>query len=562
MVYVRTPYLRQTVNSKQLVVNGKPFLMLAGELQNSSFSSAEYMKDYWNTLTTININTVLGSVSWEQIEPTEGNFDFKSLDQVLLDARSHGLHVVLLWFGSFKNGLSTYTPPWVKKDSRRFPRMKLRGADGGLKTGDVLTIFGTEAQKADAKAFKALMQHLREIDGEHSTVIMVQVENETGVLGDSRDHSELAEKRFSSPLPEEFHDFLKREWSGFTDAFQRNLEELRQRPLHKSMTWNDLPGNPKRIDELFMAYHYSLYLEEVASAGKSVYPLPLYTNVWQNYMDSDADTNTPPIAGGGSDPGDYPSGGGVVDVLDVWQAFAPSLDLIAPDVYLNDYATSCRKYRHNSQPLFIPEQRRDEYGALRIWTAFGSYGCLGTSPFGCETVDPMQSPFRKHYGLLAKMSHHVLAAQAKGNASVGFFFDELTSEGSDPSSKVNATFGDWDLLIERSFVFGRPSQGSGMVIHTGGDRFLLLGWGFQVIFKHKSSKAHFNGILRFEEVEVDDAKTGALRTVRLLNGDETQSGKYVIMPSENPDYGGFPISVTIPARTGVAMCEPYALCDD
>jgi len=438
----------------------------------------------------------------------------------------------------------------------------MRGADGKLTTGDVLTIFGTEAQKADAEAFKTLMQHLKDLDEEHSTVVMVQVENEVGCLGDSRDRSELAEARFSAPLPDEFCDFLSRDWSGFNDTFQRNLGELRQFTVHKGMTWKDLPGNSKRIDELFMAFFYAQYVDGIAAAGRSVYPLPLYTNVWQNIIDSDTDTNLPPIVGGGSDPGDYPSGGGVIDVLDVWQAFTPSLEFIAPDIYLNDYATSCRKYRHNDQPLFIPEQRRDEYGALRIWNAFGSHACLGTSPFGCETVDPMQSPFRKHYGLLAKVQHHILTAQAKGNASVGFFFDEIAADGSDPSPKVTATFGDWNLLIERSFVFGRPSAGLGMVIWTGDDNFLLMGWGFQVIFKHKSPEAHFNGILRFEEVEVENVKTGQLRTVRLLNGDETQSGKFAIMPSENPDYGEFPISITIPARTGIAVCQPYALFDE
>ncbi|KAH0272453.1 glycoside hydrolase, partial [Aureobasidium melanogenum] len=556
------PHLRQTAMSKQLIVKGKPFLMLAGELQNSSFSSPEYMQDVWTKLTTMNMNTVLGSVSWEQIEPTEGNFDFEALDQVLLDARKHGLHVVLLWFGSFKNGLSTYTPPWVKQNPKRFSRMKLRTADGRLATSDILTIFGTEARKADAKAFKTLMQHLKDFDEEHSTVIMVQVENEVGCLGDSRDRSEGAEAAFAAPLPDEVRDFLGGDWSSFTNAFQRNLGELRQCSLHKDMTWKDLPGDFARIDELFMAYHYAKYLDEIAAVGKSVYALPLYTNVWQNVIDSDTDSKTPPIAGGGSEPGDYPSGGGVIDVLDIWQAFAPSLDFIAPDIYLNDYATSCRLYRHNNQPLFIPEQRRDEYGALRIWTAFGSHACIGTSPFGCETVDPMTSPFRKHYGLLNKMRYHILSAQAQENTSIGFFFDELSADGSDPSPRITTTFGDWNLLIERSFVFGHPSSSSGMILHTSPNTFLLIGWGFQVSFKHRSSKAHFNGILRFEEMDVDDAKTGSLRKVRLLNGDETQSGKVAVMPSEEPDYGGYPISITIPARTGIAMCQPYALFDD
>ena len=457
-------------------------------------------------------------------------------------------------------GLSTYEPPWVKRDPKRFPRVKLQDKDGDRTTADILTLFGTEAQKNDAKAFKTLMQHLRDIDGEHATVIMVQVENEVGVLGDSRDRSDLAEECFASPLPVELHDFLAKDWSGFTDAFQHNLGELRQCSLTKGMTWGDLPGNSKRIDELSMAFHYAVYLEEVASAGKSVYPLPLYANVWQNYAGSDADANTPAIVGGGSDPGDYPSGGGVVDVLDVWQAFAPSLDFIAPDIYLNNYSRLCKEYRHNDQPLFIPEQRRDEYGALRIWAAIGSYGCLGCSPFGIDTVDPVQSLFRKHYGLLAKTSHLVLSAQAKGNVSIGLFFDELSPDGKDQSPKLQATFGDWNLQIERSFVFGRPSVGSEMVIHLENDQFLLLGWGFQVSYKHKSPDAHFSGILKFEEMDVDGGSR-ELRTVRLLNGDETRSGLFAIMPSEDPDYGGFPISVTIPARTGIAICQPYALFD-
>jgi hypothetical protein len=458
-------------------------------------------------------------------------------------------------------GLSTYTPSWIKKDPERFPRAKLRGTGGVSITADILTLFGSEAQKADAKAFKELMRHLREIDGDHSTVIMVQVENEVGLLGDSRDRSDLAEARWNSALPADMHDFLGKDWSGFTSAFQRNLGELRQQSLHKGMTWADLSGKSERIDELFMAYHYALYVEEVASAGKEAYPIPHFTNVWQNHLENDAEGDASSVAAGGSDPGDYPSGGGVVDILDVWQAFAPSLDLIAPDIYLNDYAYSCEQYRHNNQPLFIPEQRRDEYGALRIWTALGSHKCLGTSPFGIDTVEPAHSPFTRHYGLLAKMSRHVLAAQARDDASVGFFFDELATDGSDPSSKIQATFGEWDLTIERSFVFGRPSAGSGMVIHTEDDRFLLIGWGYQVTFKHSSPKAHFTGILDFREMDVDGKRTGELRTVRLLNGDETQSGKYVIMPTEDPDYGGFPISVTIPARTGIAMCQPYALFD-
>lgn len=104
MTMVQIPHLVATTASKQLVVKGKPFLMRAAELQNSSMTSAEYMDTVWQKLADMNINTILGCVTWEMIEPVEGTFDFEELDKVILGARKYGLHLVLLWFGSFKNG--------------------------------------------------------------------------------------------------------------------------------------------------------------------------------------------------------------------------------------------------------------------------------------------------------------------------------------------------------------------------------------------------------------------------------------------------------------------------
>ncbi|KAK5676106.1 hypothetical protein LTS10_011396 [Elasticomyces elasticus] len=555
---VHIPHLEANAVSKQLIVNGKPFLMLAGELQNSSLTSAKYMREAWPKLKAANINTLLGCVTWEQIEPTEGTFDFVQLNEVISDARSHDLHLVLLWFGSFKNGLSSYAPPWVKQDNKRFPRAKLRKAGGELKTADVISIFHNETKKCDARAFQKLMAHVKEVDEKHQTVIMVQVENETGLLGDSRDGGSAAEKCFQSGVPSELLDQLSSQWDSLRPELQKNLSTFNAKQA-KNASWTDTFGRGPQTDELFMAYHYAKYLEEVASAGKAAYPLPLYTNVWMNYVGNDADNDFPVVAGGGGTPGDYPSGGGVPDVIDIWQMFAPSLDFIAPDVYLNDYASSCAKYRHRKQPLFIPEQRRDEYGARRIWTAYGSYQALGTSPFGIDTLEAETNPIRQHYGLLASVSTHVLEAQ-RNNSSVGFFFDELTGvDGTiDTSPSVTAQFGPWKLTIQRSFVFGKPGPGSGMAIHKGGNQFLLLGWGFQVLFKHET--APYTSILRFEEKEVDP-ETQELKTLRMLNGDETRSGLFCIMPSSSPDYGGFPICVTIPARTAIAIAEPYALED-
>ncbi|KAJ5326844.1 hypothetical protein MYU51_001575 [Penicillium brevicompactum] len=558
LVSTQIPHLRKTDTGQQLVVNGQPFLSLAAELQNSSLTSAEYMDTAWQKLVDTNINTVLGCVTWEDIEPVEDQFNFSELDKVILGARKHGLHLVLLWFGSFKNGISTYVPPWVKTNTKRFPRAKLRKAGGLLQTGDVLSIFHEAGCQADAKAFSTLLSHIKDLDEAHSTVIMVQVENETGLLGDSRDGSASAEKHFNEPVPEDLVQFLAQDWEALHVDLKSNLDHFKTQDSPRG-TWEQVFGKNPHTDELFMAYHYARYLNKVASAGKEAYPIPLYTNVWQNYVGDDGDNDFPVVVGGGGAPGDYPSGGGTSNVLDIWQQFAPSLDFIAPDVYLNDYASSCRKYRHRNQPLFIPEQRRDEYGARRIWTAYGSYQAIGVSPFGIDTLEPDTNPFTRHYGLLNSVSRIVLDAQTRPNASVGFFFDELAADGSDSCKPVVKHWGGYEITIERCFVFGKAGPGAGMVIHLGGPRFLLIGWGFQVRARSLSSSSTFTGFLRFEEQTVSDKESGELRTLRVLNGDETRSGIFAMMPNEDPDYGGFPICVTIPARTMIAKLEVYSV---
>jgi hypothetical protein len=452
----------------------------------------------------------------------------------------------------------------VKKDNKRFPRMHLRKAGGRKEVADVVSIFHEEAKLADAKAFSTLMQHLKEVDGSY-TVLMVQVENEIGLLGDSRDGSKIADQVFESPVPAELLTFLSKEYDGLHADFKAKFPGLKSKlkePSRLTRSWESVFGRSSATDELFMAYHYAIYVDFVASAGRKKYGIPLYTNVWQNYVSDDADNAFPIVAGGGGEPGDYPSGGGVSNTLDVWRHFAPSLDFIAPDVYLNDYASSCAKYRHKNQPLFIPEQRRDEYGARRIWKAFGSYQAIGTSPFGVDTLEPKENPFTRHYKLLASVSKIILDAQAQPGSIVGFFFDELSADGSDPTPPTVAHFGDYEVKIERTFVFGKAGPGAGIIIHQGGEKFLLIGWGFQAVFKSRSPQSAFTGILSFIEKSVVDAEQGLLRTERILNGDETRSGKFCMMPNEDPDYGGFPICVTIPARTMIAEVEVYSLQDD
>ena len=531
--------------------------MLAAELHNSSLSDAEYMRTVWPNMKAMNINTLLGSVTWEMIEPVEGKFEFAELDKVILDARSHDLHLVLLWFGSFKNALSTYVPGWVKTDIKRFPRVHVSESGAVTRTEELLSPFNPRAWEADAKAFAALMRHLNEFDAKYSTVVMIQVENETGLLGDSRDRSKIANKLFKEAVPKELIQHLQAQGSSLHPEFHKRFPGFQTLTAGVS-TWEEAFGKGPDSDEMFMANAFSKYVGKVAEAGKKEYPIPFYTNVWLNFDDpSQLDLQgLPTTVGGGATAGVYPSGGAIGRTMDLWKFNTPALDFISPDLYFHDYEEVCRQYTHQNQPLFIPEQRRDEKGVRRVWLAYGSYAAMGCSPFGIDSVLEIDSPVTRHYGLLGSISKILLEKQATSPEDVmGFYFDEISETTTEKT--WTRTFGEFKVIIDRAFVFGKAGPGAGLIIHQGSGKFLLVGWGFNVSFKSTKAGATFTGILHAEEKTVD--KDGNLRTARVMNGDETRSGEFFIMPNEDPDYGGFPIAVTIPARTMIAECTAYSV---
>ncbi|KXT12691.1 hypothetical protein AC579_3268, partial [Pseudocercospora musae] len=528
-------------------------------IQNTRFSSAQNVRDVWPRLKAANLNTVFASVTWEQIEPIEWQFSFTEVDEMIKDARRNDLRMVLLWFGSFKNAQSTYAPAWVKRNTARFPQAEICTSAGEMKPSDAVSVFGHHAQLSDSKAFAALMQHLKEVDGQNHTVLMVQVENEVGILGDSRDRSRLAESIWRQAVPADFLQGLKRQWSELNATFQRNWTHLRMISPLEMMTWEDLAmGDPSLLDELFMAYHFARYLEKVAAAGKAEYNLPMYTNVWQNYAAQDRDTNISNVSGR---PGDYPSGGGVANVLDVWKIFAPSLDIIAPDIYLNDYASSCATYRHCNQTLLISQQRRDEYGARRIWQAYGSYKCIGTSPFGIDTfMTAEDNPFKRHYALIQRVQRFILTTQEiETQTGFGFYFDELADADNQRHDTWHHTFSHWDLKVERASWLPN-STGFGMIIQLDENQFLLIGWGYQVSFTTKRSGVQFTGIRRFDEMAVvAPFARGEMRTLRSMMNNQMPEGLCVaVMPGSTAISGG---GAMAPYGSGIALCEPYTLLE-
>src|SRR5436190_15882938 len=179
-----------------LLVDGQPYLMLGAQIHNSSAWPSE-LPAVWKSLAELHANTVEAPVYWEQVEPQPGKFTWDNLDLLVKGAREHNLHVVLLWFGTWKNGNMHYVPQWVKTDTKRFPRV-IR-ADG--EPIDVLSASSRSNRETDKAAFSALMRHLKVLDGVEHTVLMVQVENESGIIGSPRDFSPESNKEFSGQVP-------------------------------------------------------------------------------------------------------------------------------------------------------------------------------------------------------------------------------------------------------------------------------------------------------------------------------------------------------------------------
>jgi beta-galactosidase GanA len=221
--------------------------MLSGELHNSSASNAAYMEPIWDKLAGMHLNTVIATVSWELFEPVEGKFDYSLVDGIINSAKEHQLKLVLIWFGTWKNSWSTYAPEWVKSDLKRFPRMQIKFVG-----------FWQNTMKADISAFTALMKHIKEIDENEQTVIMMQVENETGVLNTSRDHSIIAETKFKSQVSEDLIKYLKLNKNSLIPQMKTILASTNK----LNGTWEEVFG--QSADEVFQAWYTATYVGKVA----------------------------------------------------------------------------------------------------------------------------------------------------------------------------------------------------------------------------------------------------------------------------------------------------------
>jgi Domain of unknown function (DUF5597)/Glycosyl hydrolases family 35 len=490
------PKLVQKDGRFALMVDGRPYLILGGQIHNSSAWPSE-LPQVWESMAALHANTVEAPVYWEQFEPTEGHFDFTNVDQIVQGARTHNLHVVLLWFGTWKNGNMHYVPAWVKTDTKRFARV-LR-PDG--EPIDVLSPLSRNTLDADKAAFVALVQHVKQIDSEQHTVLLFQVENEAGNIGSIRDNSAEANRMFGAAVP-----------SDLVAAAHKNAG-----------TWSQVFGAD--ADEMFQLYHQAKYINEIVAAGKAIFPIPYYINVWIDYPAPQTPQRQIEMPGIG-----YPSGGPVQRMVGLWRVLAPSIDMIGPDIYSDDsqfYQETMRAYQRPDNPLWIPETGRGDSFGKFFFYALGS-GAIGFSPFGVDESGWNilgNEPWKAHpsnFALIGPMSREIAQLEFEGKLKTAVEEPGLATQEVD--------FGAWQATI--AFGFPQPdgrrapgtkdAHGAALVAQLGPDDFLVTGVDASISF-------HLPGKLPWMRSQLISAEQGVYengvwKPLRLWNGDESDRG--------------------------------------
>jgi beta-galactosidase GanA len=521
--YSRIPHLEKQGSAARMVVQGKPMLLIAGELHNSTCGGFASMRPVWKRMAGKKLNSVIATVSWELVEPEEGRFDFSLVDSMITGARAADLKLVLIWFASWKNASSVYAPSWVKRDYNRFPRAE----DEHGKPLEILSALGEASCEADARAFSALMRHIKAVDEKEQTVLMMQVENEMGVLDHLGETPGNARRDFCEPANAAYGDQVPDELMAYLAAHKNNLfPELykvwKANGFIMKGSWEDIFGKsefkPEKKDwkfysyyteELFSAWHYARYVEKVTSAGKQEYALPMFVNAWLKQPFSYW-------------PGRYPSGGPLPQVLDIWRAAAPSIDFIAPDIYTDEFTWICEEFTRSGNPLFIPETRGGAVGAARVFYVFGEFGAGCFAPFGIDNTRYMENdPLNASYEILQILSPLILEHQGKETMR-GVLVDTV-------STVQKIEMGDFNIEAR---LAGRQQVAGGLIIQQDPETFIVAGKSLDVFFLPR------NDSLRVAVDRVDEGtfRNGRWVSERRLNGDEVHASTWSGTGLKLPGY--------------------------
>jgi hypothetical protein len=494
------PQLFKKGGQYSLLVDGKPFIILGGQVNNPS-AFPDRMQRAWPKFKALHANTIEFPVYWDSIEPEEGRFDFSGVDEILRGLRQQNLKAILLWFGTWKNGAMDYTPAWVKSDPARFPRV----IDSGGKPIRVLSPHGQATFDADKTAYTALMRHIRDFDQADRTVILMQVENESGLLGSVRDYSPAATKLFNGPVPAALVTALKKQPGTWKEVFGARLAE-----------------------ESFTVYYLSTYIDAIAKAGKEIYPLPTYVNCWMGGDNTNDNFDVWDRPGEG-----YPSGGPVTHMIDLWKASAPDIDVIGPDIYHQSpiiYRTILSSYHRPDNPLMVVETGGGVNFARYMFLAIAEHSAIGFTPYGVDGgapggISPQFADHAANFGLIESAVPVIANLQAAGKLQCAVEEDAIRSR--------TLIFDNYDIFVHfRPMVRASglplaatgPAQPSGrvMVGQLGPDEFLIMGFDADLDFRPAWGSS-FTGA-QFVQVEEGVYDNGVWKRTEIRNGDFSTRG--------------------------------------
>lgn len=530
MIPAPRPWTLSTEAPFVLRREGEPALLVGGQVFNSASSSPKAIADSFAHVRRVGSNVVLSPVSWALSEPVEGAFDFALVDVMLAEARKHELRLVLLWFGAFKNAASTYSPTWVRSNPARFPRVVVepKGMQAftyeGATAKPVLSAFSPELREADAKAFEALIRHLVEADPD-GRVAMVQVENESGLLSDSRDRNELAEAAWAGPVPRELIAHVRATPDGGTSA--RRLWEASGSADGGS--WSQVFGDTPAAEEVFMAWTIAGYVEHLARRGRAIADIVMYANAWLGPQP------------GQDTPGQWPSGGPASTVLDVWRAAAPSLAFLGPDVYVQDADAAMKQYATGIQPFFVPECR---LSAGELVRAIGAYGAFGWSAYGLDAANP-DAQVAATLAFVSALEDEISQAQQRRTISAvviepGVEVETRHIDGVDITARgalalfqkmlldAGVHVPDTQLQVPDETVAGAQvthhgdTRPFGLIVGTGDDGFLIIGRELMLDFFAADARVEIDSVV---ELLLDGER---VVPGRVLNGDE----RLMILPTD------------------------------
>lgn len=519
---MQIPQLTKKGSKTILTVDGKPFVALAGEVHNSDYTSLSYMEGIWKIADDLGMNTLLIPMSWDIVEPEEGTFDFSLARGLILQARCRNKKIGFLWFGSWKNAECMYAPAWVKQDLLRFRRGQIEKGKNrtGRKISDNLPVkmpyttisyLCREAMEADGRAFAAFMGFLKEFDADHATVISVQVENETGLLGNSREVSDEADALFAAAVPEDFAAYMRSHTATMVPDVKAAVEAGAD---HGS--WAEVFGPV--AEEMFSAYHTAKYVNYVAEKGKEIYPLPMTANCW---LDK------------GGKPGEYPSGGPVSRVHEVWDFCAPAIDVYCPDIYVPGFMEVCEEYTRRGAPLYIPESATHSYCAPRLVYCVGHHHAVCYAPFG---FDDIGKPFTMVQGFLFGMdvtdpalktpqSYEEYGLTGKNLQGLMPFIteklgtDDLQAACGENGDQGMMNFGDLRVITGFRSQMQPRNDGYCLCVRTAETELYVMGNACSVMLTSGDPRRTNLDLLQVEELSFDEA--GRAVVGRRLNGDET-----------------------------------------